>query len=68
MKENGQMIYNMVKELKVGMINLDLKDNIKMEKKKDLENIIGQMDQYIMDNGVKINFLVMVYIHGLMEG
>lgn len=61
------MIYNMEKELKVGMINRDLKDNIKMGKKKDLENIIGQMDQFIMDNGVKINFLVMVCILGLME-
>jgi len=62
------MIYNMVKVLKVGMINPDLKDNIKMEKKKVLENTIGQMDQYIMDNGVKTNFLVMVCTHGLMEG
>lgn len=45
----------------------NLKDNIRMEKRKDMENTFGQMVPLILETGVKINYLDMVYIHGLME-
>lgn len=46
----------------------NLKDNIRMEKRKDLENTFGQMVLLILGIGVKISYLDLVYIHGLMEG
>lgn len=55
MKENGWMIYNMDLELKHGLIKQSLKDIISMVRKKDLESITGEMDQYILEIGLKIN-------------
>lgn len=46
----------------------NLKDNIRMEKKKDMENTFGQMVLLILGIGVKISYLDLAFIHGLMEG
>lgn len=66
MKEIGWMIYNMDLVLNLGQIQLDMKVNINMVKKKDRENIIGLMDQFISEIGVIINFLDLEYIYGQM--
>ena len=49
------MTYNTASELNHGRIQLGLKDNIKMEKKKASGSIIGVMDQRILEIGVIIN-------------
>ena len=41
--ENGKMNYKMVLVLKNGMIILFILENIKMEKKMELENIFGMI-------------------------
>jgi hypothetical protein len=66
MREIGWMIYNMGLVLNLGQIQRDMKDNIKMVKRKDMENIFGLMDQFTLGIGVIINFLDSEYIYGQM--
>ena len=66
MREIGWMIYNMDLVLNLGQTQPDMKDNINMVKRKDMENIFGLMDQFILEIGVIINFLDLEYIYGQM--
>lgn len=54
MKDNGKMIYNMVKVLKYGMINLNILVHIKMEKNKVLVDMNGQINHILKENGMII--------------
>lgn len=40
----------MRKELKYGQMVKDMKDNIRMDKKRDRENLIGLMDRNMKEN------------------
>jgi hypothetical protein len=60
------MTYNTASELNHGPIQLGLKDNIKMEKRKASGNIIGVMDQHILEIGVIINYVGLGCILGQM--
>lgn len=78
MLDNGSMIYNMAKALKNGQMEgkifinilifiVFLKVFINMVKRKVLENLYGQMGQYMKVNLDKIILMDMENIVGLME-
>lgn len=49
--DTGKMIYNMGKGLRNGRMEVSTRDNFSTEKRMELANRFGQMDQYIMENG-----------------
>lgn len=55
------MIYSTEKEVKHGLMVLNIKDNIDKVLKMDLENISGLMEMYTKVNGTKIQLVVMCY-------
>jgi hypothetical protein len=52
--ENGDLTIKMEKEKRFGLMEHNLKDNIRKVKNKDRENLLGQMDLIIKDNLKKI--------------
>jgi len=61
--EIGSMIYNLVLDMKYGMILLNIQVNIIMEKKKELVHIFGKIKIYIKVNGKIIIWTDMEYIN-----
>ena len=59
MKATGRTTSNMEKEQKHGLTAQNMMVIIKKEKNMDKENIVGQMDQVIMDYGLKIKYVEM---------
>lgn len=51
MTENGLMIYNMVMELKHGLMDLNIKEDMKKVKSMVMDNIFGAMDQLMKEIG-----------------
>jgi len=51
MMEIGLKTNNMERELKHGLMEVDMMETIKMDKKKGLENIYGQMGVAMKGNG-----------------
>lgn len=66
MKEIGKMIYNMVKVLKLGLMDLNILDSISMVRNKEKENMNGQMDHIMMVIGMIIKLQDLELIIGLM--
>ena len=66
-KVNGQMISSTDQELKVGLMDLNIKDNTSMAKNMEMVIMNGLMDQISTEIGFKINIQVLVLIIGLME-
>lgn len=66
MKEIGKMIYNMVKVLKLGLMDLNILDSILMVRNKGKENMNGQMDHIMMVIGMIIKLQDLEHIIGLM--
>lgn len=66
MKEIGRMIYNMVKVLKLGLMDLNILDSILMVRNKGKENMNGQMDHIMMVIGMIIKLQDLEHIIGLM--
>lgn len=66
MKEIGRMIYNMVKVLKVGLMDLNILDSMWMVRSKGKENMNGQMDHIMMVIGMIIKLQDLEHIIGLM--
>lgn len=66
MKEIGKMIYNMVKVLKLGLMDLNILDSILMVRNKEKENMNGQMDHIMMVIGMIIKLQDLEHIIGLM--
>ena len=64
MRENGEMIYNMVMVLKHGLMGLGMRVIMFKERNKDSEYIIGRMGLNILGNGQKIKYKVLECIHG----
>ena len=54
MKGNGWMIFNMVKEMKHGLMAVSMKANINKDKNMVMAHIIGRMEPHIVEIGVKI--------------
>ena len=54
MKENGWMIFNMVREMNHGPMAVNMKENINKDKNMVMEHIIGQMEPHIVGTGVRI--------------
>lgn len=54
MKDNGKMIYNMVKVVNYGMINQHIVVVIKMVRNKVLVDMIGQINHILKVNGMII--------------
>ena len=61
------MIYKVVKGLKNGLREGDLKVISIKEKRKDMGNMNGQMEVVIQDNGATIQLMEKVFISGMME-
>ena len=53
-QENGLMIFNKVKDVKLGLMVHNITDNIIKEKEMEKENIYGQMVVIMMENGMII--------------
>ena len=53
-QENGLMIFNKVKDVKLGQMVHNITDNIIKEKEMEKENIYGQMVVIMMENGMII--------------
>lgn len=66
MKEIGKMIYNMVKVLKLGLMDLNILDSISVVRNKEKENMNGQMDHIMMVIGMIIKLQDLELIIGLM--
>ena len=66
MKEIGKMIYNMVKVLKLGLMDLNILDSILMVRNKGKESMNGQMDHIMMVIGMIIKLQDLEHIIGLM--
>ena len=54
LKETGSKINSMDREQNNGLMEVNIKENIKMDKKKAKEDIAGQMGVVMKDNGYKI--------------
>lgn len=54
MKENGRMIFNMVREVNHGLMAVSMKANINKDKNMVMVHIIGQMEPHIVETGVRI--------------
>lgn len=57
----------MRKELKYGQMVKDMKDNIRMDKKRDRENLIGLMDRNMKENYWMECHMEKEFIFGRME-
>jgi hypothetical protein len=64
MKDIGEMIFNMDKEKKAGLMDLFMRVNIWPVKNMDLVFTVGMMDQGIPVNGMKIKLKVLELIVG----
>jgi hypothetical protein len=67
MKAIGLMISKTELVLNLGLMELSIKANIWMGRKKDKENSCGQMAQFIKVNSSRIIFMVLEHTAGLME-
>jgi len=67
MKVIGLKINNMGKELKLGLMELDMKDNIIWEKNMEVANFIGQTVHYMKVIFTIIIFTAREHMNGLME-
>lgn len=67
MRGIGKMIYRMGMGLKVGLMGLNMKEIIKVERNMEKEHILGLMGLSMWVLGLKIEFLGRELIHGLME-
>ena len=61
------MINNKEQELKYGLMELNMKEIIKMVVKKVMEHYILQMDPNIKDSFLKMKYMDMENMNGLME-
>lgn len=66
MKESGKMIFNTAKELKLGLMGLDMRETMHSEESMELDHISGMMDHNILEIGMKTRLVVLVFILGLM--
>jgi len=51
-KDNGKMILNMVKEFRILLMGVFIKDFMSMVSQKALVGILGQMDNFMKENGL----------------
>ena len=63
MKEISRMTCNKAKVLRHGMTDPSMKVNMRRDRRKGLENIIGLMGQVMKENGEIIKFMGMEYSH-----
>lgn len=56
-KENGKMIYNMEKELKHGLMEVNMKATMPMEESTELELTSGMMVHSILEIGLRIKLV-----------
>jgi len=66
-RENGSIIYKMVKALRKWPMDQNSKENSNKERKTDTENINGSMDLSIKETGLIICSTAMVNITGLIR-
>lgn len=64
MKASGEMIYNMVKAKKLGLMVLYMRVITFQERSMDTECTVGTMDQGTKESGLKTRLGVSVLIHG----
>ena len=67
MKVNGQMIFNMEKVYKLGLMVVNIRDGITQEKKMVKESMFGKMEVIIVVIGQIIKSQGLEYIIGRME-
>ena len=67
MKVNGQMIFNMEKVYKLGLMVVNIRDGITQEKRMVKESIFGKMEVTIVVIGQIIKLQELEYIIGRME-
>ena len=67
MKDIGKMILNLVKELKFGQKEVNMLDNTKMERNKDMEPTHGLTDLFTKETGLTIASMVLVNTNGKTE-
>ena len=67
MKVNGQMIFNMEKVYKPGLMVVNIRDGITQEKKMVKESMFGKMEVTIVVIGQTIKLRGLGYIIGRME-
>lgn len=67
MREIGRMINNMDLDMNHGLMVPIIKETISKAKNKVKVNTAGSMDKHMMENGLIIISMAMVYINGKME-
>ena len=67
-KDNGKMIFSMAKEMKVGVMDLNILESINLEKKMEKVTMSGQTDRTSAVIGWIINIKVTEPITGQMVG
>lgn len=67
MKVNGKMINRVEEVQKYGKMVLNMMENIKKARNMDMGIYFLRMDPSILDNFLKIRYMEMENIHGLME-
>ena len=67
MMVNGNMINNMDMVKKVGLMKLNMKGNIKTERKMEMESLLGQIILAMKENFLKIILKVRAFILGRMD-
>ena len=68
MKASGEMISNMEKEKRAGLMVLSTKDNIWLERSMEWEFIAGMTAPNMMESGMKTKSKALELTVGLMEG
>jgi hypothetical protein len=68
MKASGEMISNMEKEKRAGLMVLYTKDNIWLERSMEWEFIAGMTAPNMMESGMKTKSKALELTVGLMEG
>ena len=68
MKASGEMISNMEKEKRAGLMVLSTKDNIWLERSMVWEFIAGMTAPNMMESGMKTKSKALELTVGLMEG
>ena len=63
-KDNGWMIFSMVMEMKVGVMDLNIRDSINLGKNMDMVITNGRMDQTSAETGLIINIKATELITG----
>ena len=63
-KDNGWMIFSMVMEMKVGVMDLNIRDSINLGKNMDMVIMNGRMDQTSAETGLIINIKATELITG----